>query len=282
MPGIDGAVSGGAGGRAPRLLRASLIGGSVVAATDGEIGGVVDLYLDDESWTVRYLVVDTGRWLPGRRVLILPSCVRAIDVEARVVEVSLTREQVRGAPALDTARPVSRRQETELYQYYGFPYYWTGPYRWGPVGVPTAPGAWRPRDAAGIGTERAQSGEPTLRSAREVRGYVIRATDGELGSVEDALVDEAEWAVRYLIVDPQRWWPGNPVLVAADWITGVSWPDAHVSVNVTRSAVREAPEYDPSGPALDRAYETAFYGHHRQPGYWERQPERWRLWPPAA
>src|SRR4029077_12873986 len=65
-----------------------------LAATDGSIGEVQDCYFDDVHWTVRYLVVDTGGWLSGRKVLISPMAVREIDAAGRRVIVALTREQV--------------------------------------------------------------------------------------------------------------------------------------------------------------------------------------------
>jgi hypothetical protein len=172
---------------------------------------------------------------------------------------------------------VSRQHDATLAQYYGYPFYWTGPYRWGagplpaPVGLAAAP---RPSDES-------IEGDPHLRSASEVTGYGIEATDGELGHVEDFLLDEESWAIRYVIVDPRNWWPGDHVLIGTDWFTAVNWEERTVSVDLTREAVRNAPVWQPKS-RVDRPWETELYGHYRRSGYWERPDDRFLLWPRAA
>ncbi|HKW93831.1 MAG TPA: PRC-barrel domain-containing protein [Methylomirabilota bacterium] len=110
------------------LTPARKIIGLSIAATDGLIGTVKDLYFDDLSWTVRYLVVDTGKWLPGRKVLISPMSVSSPDLRVDVA-VSLTREQVKQSPPIEADKPVDRQQEEALALYYNYTYYWEGPYR---------------------------------------------------------------------------------------------------------------------------------------------------------
>jgi len=87
-----------------------------------------------------------------------------------------------------------------------------------------------------------------LRSSNAVIGHHIKATDGDIGHLEDLLVDDYTWAIRYLIVDTSNWWGGQHVLVAPDWIKDVSWPEAKVSVDLTRQAVKDAPPYDSAAP----------------------------------
>jgi hypothetical protein len=120
------------------MWRVSLLEGLAIGATDGDIGQVDDLYFDDESWTVRFLAVDTSRWLPGRKVLVSPIAVRGVDLSGRRLVTDLTRAKLEGSPDIDTAKPVSRQREAEWYQYFGYPYYWAGPYRWGPAPLPSA------------------------------------------------------------------------------------------------------------------------------------------------
>src|SRR5687768_3585048 len=111
---------------------ASSFKGLTIAAADGDIGSVKDLYFDDGSWTVRYLVVDTGAWLPGRQVLISPMSVNQPVTLDRVF-VDLTREQVKDSPPVESDLPVNRQNELELSRHYRYPYYWEGPLRWGAV-----------------------------------------------------------------------------------------------------------------------------------------------------
>jgi sporulation protein YlmC with PRC-barrel domain len=275
---------------APMLRRLTDLRDFTIGAADGDIGTVTDVYFDDVSWTVRYLVVDTGSWLSGRSVLLSPASLRGFEAAGRRVRTELTRRQVQDSPSIDTQKPVSRQHETEFLSYYGYEPYWGGPYRWGSYAYPYPVEGMMPpiaetrresRVAEELAAREREHRDEHLHSARAVTGYGIRATDGELGHVEDFLIDEQDWAIRYLIVDPRNWWPGPHVLVASDWICGVTWSDSTVEVDVSREAVRNAPRYEASRP-FGRDEESRLYGHHGRPGYWDRRPEAGRSYPPAA
>jgi hypothetical protein len=180
-----------------------------VVGTDGRVGSVDDFYFDDERWAIRYIVVDTGDWLPGRRALISPISVSRVVWDAQQVRLSISRDQVRDSPGIDAH----------------------------------------------------------LRSAAAVSGYGVRAIDGSLGHIDDFLFDDLSWAVRYLVVDTSDWWFGKHVLVAPQWIDDISWPDRAVSVDMSREALKGAPQYD-RREHVDRQWEAAYYLHLRQPGYW--------------
>ena len=126
-----------------------------------------------------------------------------------------------------------------------------------------APG---PVDEEMLARERERA-DPHLRSARDVTGYYIEATDGDLGHVEDFLVEDATWAIRYMIVDTRNWWPGRKVLVSPAWISGVSWTDSKVRVDLSRAQIESAPQYDPSQP-LAREHEERLYEHLDRRRYW--------------
>ena len=245
--------------------------GFTIQATDGEIGHVDQFFFDDEHWTIRYLVVDTGGWLAGRRVLISPIALGETDWPEQRLHVKLTRQQVENSPDIDLDRPVSRLQEKGYYQYYGWPAYWAGPALWGPGPYPLY---YAPEERHDIIEPdiKGESGDRHLRSVREVTGYAIQARDGDIGHVEDFLLDERDWSIRYLIVDTKNWLPGKKVLVAPTWISGVHWDRSNVSVDLTRSAIEQAPEYDES-TGLTREYETRLYNHYSRPAYWHTQSE---------
>lgn len=261
------------------LRTASSLNEFTIGAKDGDIGQVVDLYFDDESWTVRHLVVDTGRWLPGRQVLISPMAFRGVDWPNRRIEADLTKQQIENSPSIETDKPISRQQETAYYGYYGMPYYWTGPYRWGLSGAPfygpAGAGVAPVPPASGTSAEREvfarqrQEGDPHLRSCGAVTGYYIKATDGDIGHVEDFLVDEDDWAIRYVIVDTRNWLPGKHVLISPDWMERIDWADSTVHVNSTRERVENSPEYDPARP-VERPYESRLYDYYGRPRYWAR------------
>jgi len=109
------------------LRKAKELKGAKLQARDGAIGKIKDLYFDDEAWTVRYLVADTGSWLTGRKVLLSPFAVQKIrSADEHVLEVNLSRRQIEESPSIDEAMPVSRQFEIEYYQYYNWPIYWAG------------------------------------------------------------------------------------------------------------------------------------------------------------
>ena len=197
------------------LRTAGNLKGVTIEAMDGDIGSVQDLYFDDRTWTIRYLVVDTGTWLPGRRVLISPFAFHLVPGTSRL-RTSLTKQQVKDSPSIDTDRPVDRQREIAFAQYYGYPFYWLGPNRWGELAYPGMPVP--PVQPTALEQEMLsrqwEDADPDLRSARDVMGYYLQATDGDLGHVEDFLVDAESWAIRYMIVDTRNWLPGRKVLVS--------------------------------------------------------------------
>jgi PRC-barrel domain len=242
--------------------------GFTIGATDGDIGQVEAFYFDDASFTVRHLVVDTGGWLGGRKVLISPRALRDVDWDGRRINAALTKAQVEKSPNIDTDQPVSRQHEIEYYRYYGYPSYWSGPYLWGGYPFPVMSS-----DQATLENERRwewgteESGDRHLRSSAAVIGYYIAATDGELGHVENFLVDDATWSIRYMVVDTSNWWFGKKVLVSSEWITRVVWNESLLHVDMTREQIKNSPEYDPSAH-VQRDYEMKLHDHYGRPGYW--------------
>jgi len=245
----------------------------VIHASDGDLGYVHELYFDDETWTIRYLNIDTGGWLGGRRVLISPFSIIRTAWDALRLDVALTKKQVEDSPDIDTHRPVSRQHEAAYLGYFGFPYYWGGPFLWGtayyPSGVAVSDASSAETLADRVGRESADS---HLRSTGAVTGYHIEAADGEIGHVDGFVVDDETWAIRYIEVDTRKWLPGKKVLVPPAWIEGVSWTDSKVRVGLSREAVKEAPEYDEFVP-MTREYENRLYLHYGRPPYWLHDAE---------
>lgn len=108
----------------PKLRSLKEAAGYALEATDGAIGEVEDFLAERDSWTIRYVLVDTGKWLPGRKVLIAPSWIEFINWTGGHVRVALTREGVRSSPEYDPARIPDRAYETRLHEHYGKAQYW--------------------------------------------------------------------------------------------------------------------------------------------------------------
>lgn len=239
-----------------------------IEATNGSIGHVHSFLFDDQSWTVRYLVVDTGSWLPGRKVLITPAALGKPDGQIEVFPVELIREQVKNSPDFDTEKPVSRQQEIELYKYYNWIPYWgsAGPLAAYADVAPVAP--TQVEDEQPASAEAKGKTDPHLRSTKEVIGYKIHAEDGEIGHVEDFIVHEDDWIIRYVVIDTRNWLPGRKVIIPPDWwIKDISWADSEVVVNVKRDAIKNSPEFDPAEP-VNREYETRLYDYYGRSKYW--------------
>jgi sporulation protein YlmC with PRC-barrel domain len=240
--------------------------GNNIVATDGDIGKAADFYFDDKSWTIRYLVADTGNWLLGRKVLLSPIALGKADFSTGRINVTLTKKQVEESPSIDTDKPVSRQHEAYYHDYYGYPYYWSGPYLWGSMYYPGLPVDDQQR-VEERRAEREEAGDSHLRSAAHVTGYHIEASDGDIGHVEDFIIDDETWEIRYLVVDTRNWLPGKKVLIAPRWIDRVSWEDSKVYVSLSREAIKNAPEYNPD--TLNREYEEKLHVHYGQPKYWD-------------
>ena len=248
------------------LWTASGISGYAIVANDGQLGSVSDFLFDDDSWQVRWLVVDTGNWLSGRKVLLPPSVLGHLDPEKHEFSVRLSMSQVKGSPGIMSDRSVSRREETNIYDYYGWPPYWgTGFYMGGYsytgddwADLRTQDASRRERDDANA---RLNDGDPHLRSVAAVTGYHVHATDCEVGHVEDCLVEDADWSIHYLVVDTMNWWPSKKVLISPAASAAIDWPDRLVNRRFDREAVKDSPEYD-AKTTVDRAYEKRFHDRY--------------------
>ena len=231
-------------------------------SSDGDLGTIEDLYFDDQLWTVRYLVLDTGGWLVQKRVLISPQAVNGIERDTKSVATGLTKVQVENSPRPDEHAPVSRQFELAYTEYYGYSPYWIGPLGQGAY-TPILP----PQDAAPL--EEKDSWDPHLYSVRDITGftgYAVAAGDGDIGHLADVVVSDEDWAIRYLVVDTRDWLPGKHVLLPPQW-TKVDWENASVSVELTRDAIKAAPGYDAHAP-ITREYEAKLYGHYCTQAYW--------------
>lgn len=235
-----------------------------IRALDGDIGSIHAFLFDDLTWTVRYLVVKTGGWLTGRRVLLSPIVVDAPDWERHILPVRLTQEQIREAPPVNADKPVSRQMEEELHTHYGWSPYWRNPMP--PIGA----GAMAAAQAIAATAEEKKGQRQQdvhLRSSHEVIGYHIQARDGEIGHVDDFIAEDDTWIIRYLVVDTRTLLPGKKVLVAPTWVEKVDWVGRSVQVDLSRETIKDSPEFDPSAP-VNRRYEVRLYDYYGRPKYW--------------
>jgi uncharacterized protein YrrD len=253
-----------------------------IRASDGDIGHVTDFYFDDQAWVVRYLVVETGSWLSSRKVLISPMSLGPPDWQGKSFPVSLTRAQVENSPDIDTDKPVSRQHEQEFLRHYSYPFYWIGTGLWGDQAHPTqvmpefvsTPSVVLPQADSVLADPPEPSQDPDdshLRSGNVVSGYRLHADDGEIGNVQDLMVDDETWAVRYLVVSTSYWQTGHQALVTPESIAGIDWFDGIVLLNLAAARIQDTPSHDP-GVLVDRAHEKRIHSHYGIRPYWLKEP----------
>jgi uncharacterized protein YrrD len=249
------------------LRKLTELRGLAVIAQEDEVGTVSDFLLDDQTKAVRYLVLRTGTWLTERKLLITPISISEVNWLDEEMHLSLTREQVCNSPEIDFTVAISRNIETAFLDYYGYPYYWSGPHLWGTAELPERL-AKSKEVATSYSSAHSEDGTHT-RSATEITGHQLIATDGEIGRVEDFIVEDESWAIRYLLVNTGNWLSGKSVVVPPQWIERIDWAGAKVYVELTQEAVRNCPEYDES-IMVTRDYERQLFQHYGQPGYWHQ------------
>ncbi|MEO7768188.1 MAG: PRC-barrel domain-containing protein [Ferruginibacter sp.] len=244
--------------------------GYALGATDGEIGKIKEFYFDDETWTIRYLIVETGNWLSGRKVLISPEALLSKNWDAEVLPVNLTKEKIANSPDIDTERPFSRQQEIKLIEYYPWTNYWgwdNG--QWlggmGTSGMMTSergPFEQAIHNSNAV-SEKAQKDDPHLRSTDKIKGYHIKAIDGEVGEIADFIIDDDAWKIKFLVVDTGNWFSGKKVLFSPGWIKKIDWINSSIVVKASVNDIKSSPEYDHGKPLsesdeteLNKYYET--------------------------
>ena len=225
------------------LYKIKTLKGYALDGYDGEIGKVEEFYFDDRHWAIRYLVANTGNWLTDRQVLISPYALVDVVKEEQHITVNLTKKQIEDSPPLHSDKPVSQQFEEEYHGYYEWPMYWAGPYMWGSYSD-----IIRDRSKWQESSPHQKSSDPHLRSSSEVGSYIIQADDGEIGHIEDFIIDDQTWAIRYLVINTQKWWPGKKVLLSPHWIKRVSWSESTVFVNLPREIIKQSPEYTEDTP----------------------------------
>jgi len=218
--------------------------GRKILATDDVLGKVDDFYFDDSTWTVRYVIVETGNWLLKRKVLISLAALKIQSWDSNVFIVNLTCEQVRDSPDIDTLKPVYRQMEEKLHNYYQWSHYWNNENE-GMFGVkPLYP--FLDNNTTSKAVHAAHDNEEHLRSICQVTGYNIHATDGIIGCVDDFMVDN--WMIRFLVLETGIWMMRKKILVSTALISNINWADSGVYINCSQDSLSDNPKYAPEEP----------------------------------
>jgi hypothetical protein len=245
------------------LLKIKDLIGFTVKAPDEDLGKVKEFYIDDRNWSIRYILVDTSEWLTERRVLLSPFAFGKPNTKLKVIEQELTREQIKSSPGIAEYGRITQNEEIRLCDYFGWPVFCedtaadlheqiTDIEREGPSA-----------DEHDVGTH--------MISSSHLKGFSVEGIDGEVGYVEDMILDDDTWTIRYLAADTHKWLPGRKVLIATEWIERINEPDETMHVDMSKKLFKDSPEYDPSQP-ITRNYEDKYYDYFNRPKYWMEIP----------
>ncbi|GGY69239.1 hypothetical protein GCM10011613_11940 [Cellvibrio zantedeschiae] len=239
-----------------------------VNAADGYIGKVKDFYFDDRTWTIRYLVAETGTWLKNRKVLLPATAIKFVNLQEKNLTLDISMYQVKNGPAIDDNISLTPQTEIDYLSYYGYSFY---------RGVTDAHGYDQEDDRklaeifACIDAVRRTYGDRHLRSCQEIINYDIEASDSDVGYLQGMVFDEDTWSVSYLMVNTSNWWLGHQVLVEPQLIKDISWGDARIYVDMLRQQVQDAPIFDPDTLAsLDKNLGEHLY--QRNKNIYEKKP----------
>ncbi len=233
-------------------------------ASDKEVGKVRDFLFDDHLWTVRYVVVETGKWLHEKEVLISPSKLGEPDWGKMTIPLMCASSEVEKAPGIYDDLPVSMREKIDLSRYEiwspSWPLFGTAV-----TGVPISP------VHSGTKTEKEDDpivGDPHLRSVHEVAGYKVVTSEGESARVEDFIVETGAWVIRYFVIELYPQYTEKRVLVSPEWVEDINWGEASVHLDLDRQTLIESPDFDPEAP-INKVYEAKVYDFYGRPKYWQ-------------
>jgi hypothetical protein len=241
-----------------------------IHAIDGELGRVRDVYVDGVSWKVRYIVVDTRRFVGGRRVLLSPQSVSGLNPGRRELQVDLRLAQVEAAPTLTEHVPMTRAHLSDLDSHYGWSEYWItgGPINfsfptvnYGPIGESID----IPEDVRHMIEERLQRDDDgALVSFRDLCSYRIETVDdGSAGSIEDAIINYRDWTMPYLVIDTGHWISGRKVIVPASLVEAIDTGAEALTLHTSAESMVASPKFDPERlDGLDEARERELVAHY--------------------
>ena len=232
-----------------------------VEATDGEIGTVHEFLFEDNTWAIKYVIVKTGSWLTGRKTLISSGAIGRPEWSLRSIPVNLAMNQVENSPDIDTDKSVSHQQLNLLHEHYGWPLSHVGE---GAAPLPLVPSPAAPEEGERVIASEKDRIDPHLQGSRDVAGYHIQTSDDQVGHLEDFILDDELWQIRYIVLDTKNWLPGRRILISPSWIRTISWNQRKVHVDLTRESLENSPEYDPRVP-VNREYEVRLYDYFGRP-----------------
>ncbi|MFG6116356.1 PRC-barrel domain-containing protein [Halobacillus sp. MO56] len=249
-----------------------------IQAVDGELGKLKDLYFDDNKWAIRYLVADTRKWLPGKKVVVSPSGMETVKTEEKVIHVKNKKEDIRDNATLEEKQEFSYDKEVELSDTFGWKQYWSGEFLWGGYLTPLDPMEEPVRTAEPARTEKppindnVHGSNHKLRSIENIKGEfqhaVVHGDNGKIGYIKDILIDDETWRIRYFIVDTSEWSTNESVLISPDWLQSVDWVDNDFYIDLKLETIEDGPNYKKEQQVTEELEEEVYRKYRKEP-YWK-------------
>jgi hypothetical protein len=223
------------------LRRTSAFTGYTIEASDGAVGSISDILFEDQTWKLRWFVINTGAWLIGRKVLIHPSALQRPDIRQRAFPISLTKAQVEASPDLSSDQPVSRQVDQDLSDYYGLGSFWDDGYSGG-LGLGVL-GDGMSQATATRSPKTLEADDHQLLSIAAITGFQIHALDGDIGHLDDFLVEDESWTIESAVVATKNWGLGRRVLISPTDIQATNFQAQYVPINLTRYKIKCSPSW---------------------------------------
>lgn len=208
---------------------------STVAAPDGELGTLHDVYFDDDSWSIHSLAVATADWLPGLVLLLAPRTLASLDRSSRILQTHLTRATVQENPVAVEDNAVSRQREAHHGDQGPWHPYWLSTPSAIEASASIAPLRTHVTDQETGSRPGDPDHGPSLRSARTLMGYEVRAGGEKLGELVDFVVRDDDWKLTSLVVGLPGTDPQASTLVECGCVTHISWNERWVRVDAARA-----------------------------------------------
>lgn len=230
------------------------------------IGKLHDLYLDDETWQIKWFVIETGNWFSSNKILLDSQKITSLSPHDATLHVALTQQEVENAPSASEHPPVSDQHRNE-FSYVAashntllFPGYAGLMMPTTLIERPDRPSEAE-KDLDAMAREQA---DRHLRSASEIEGYTIHASNGKLGPLSDLVIDTSEWTVELLALDTSKWMPGRTVVISPLSIDRISWESRELMVKMDKATIEASPELH-SLKAIETSYVSRLNEYYRFP-----------------
>ena len=218
-----------------------------IDAIDGEMGKIKDLYFDDKKWAIRYAVIDTRKWLIGRKVLLSPTSFVNLNRESKNLEVEYDKEAVRKSPEIPDEEAISKDVENSIVGYYGWNRYWTGNMLWGPQDNPldSIQHDELLEEQTRYNQQLEEQQEYDLRSENETMDYKVHASNGKLGKIVDMIYEDDYWKIRYIVVESSEDYVNKSYFVFdTEIIETVDWFEEDIYIKETVETANTTKKYE--------------------------------------